>query len=56
MDTKYFQQALEETIASMGIGEIKVGELTLQQLSLILRRAQSLKNKKGGTPDDQRTI
>jgi hypothetical protein len=55
MDTKYFQQALEEAIRVMGIEDTKVGDLNLQTLSLILRRAQSLKDGKGG-PDDQRTI
>jgi len=42
MDTKYFQQALEE-YALKTSAQIKVGDLTVGQLSWLLRRAQSLK-------------
>lgn len=45
MDTKYFQQALEEYIKPGGNGGkyTMCGDLTLEELSLLLRRAQELK-------------
>ena len=43
MDTKYFQQALEE-YALKTSAQIKVGDLTVGQLSWLLRRAQELKD------------
>jgi ornithine carbamoyltransferase len=45
VDTKYFQQAL-----TMFNPFLRVGDLTMKELSEILRRAQELKNA------DQRTL
>jgi hypothetical protein len=42
MDTLYFRQALEE-YALKTSAQIKVGDLTVGQLSWLLRRAQELK-------------
>jgi len=43
MDTLYFRQALEE-YALKTSAQIKVGDLTVGQLSWLLRRAQELKD------------
>jgi len=42
MDTKYFRQALEE-FALKRSAQIKAGDLTVGELSWLLRRAQELK-------------
>ena len=47
MDTKYFQQALDEWRHSRlqpAPADMKVGQMTLGQLSWLLRRAQELKD------------
>ena len=49
MDTKYFQQALEE-YALKTSAQIKVGDLTVGQLSWLLRRAQELKDAEIAAP------
>jgi hypothetical protein len=41
MDTKYFQQALEEFREKWG--NMEIGHLTLSKLSQILQRAQQIK-------------
>ena len=43
MDTKYFRQALEE-FALKRSAQIKAGDLTVGELSWLLRRAQELKD------------
>ena len=44
MDTKYFRQALEE-FALKRSAQIKAGDLTVGELSWLLRRAQELKDE-----------
>jgi hypothetical protein len=45
MDTKYFAAALEELWATNPMNrELSVADLTLEELSQLLRRAQALKD------------
>ena len=44
MDTKYFHQALEEAFRSGRLASMKVGDLTMGEVSLLLKRAQELKD------------
>ncbi len=43
MDTRYFQQAVDEYALKRSMA-IKVGDLTVGELSWLLRRAQELKD------------
>ena len=44
MDTKYFHQALEEAFRGGKLATQKVGDLTILEFSLLLKRAQELKD------------
>jgi hypothetical protein len=46
MDTNYFQQAVDEYALKRSM-QIKVGDLTMGELSWLLRRAQELKEADG---------
>lgn len=43
-DTKYFTAALDEALPSRIADELRVGDLSMRELSLLLRRAQELKD------------